>query len=1369
MAYFCTILCNFSLNQYICEYKRYNMSDMKLAAGILSFIILVSVNTGMSADNIRRISSREGISNNSVLSLGQDSDGAVWFGSCDGLDRWDGITAENYPGKWSGMQELSGNLIEEIVPTSDSLFWIRTNYGLDLFGRQGVMAGFGQFQGMYRIAARHSSEILVLTADSRLYGWSRAGKRFEEIFRPDFLRMQDVLSMSVDGSEDLLWTVTRNGLYASSMSLPSDGGALTVSDTCAFRMAGEFAGAFQDTEGFFIVDRGGFLHFFDTVSCTLVFMYDLSSEIASKGVVSDIVRDGDDLMVAFLYNGVVRLEKVVRGGRHYYSPHRLDISCGVFSLLKDRNQDIVWIGTDGQGVMMYAHDPITFTSYTFDKLPYSLSKPVRALELDRRGTLWVATKGEGILVVEDFRNQDRITGDNSFLLGQSNSGLASETVYAIEESSRGLMWIGTEGYGINWWSYKDHRIHALGGTVPEDLRYVHGILEVSRDTLYVATVGCGAYRLIIGGEDDSPRIEDWELLDFGEEFRENSFFFTVCRDSDGAVLFGNRGAGLVRYDPRTGTSRTFTFSDGRADIADDVWAVCRASDGSLWVGTSWGMFDAGSGAAGFCPVRNTVHCIAEDAHGNLWASTNRGLVKYSLKDRTTVTYGYSYGLNTIEYSDGAVFADTLADVLMFGGIDGFVTVSQEPYSMKGYSPPVQFRTARIGDRSVMIDPSPGHSGLPELSVPPGGRLYSVDVAALDYIDGSNYVYSYRFGTKEQWIETPHRISTGVLSPGRYTLYVKYRNQVTGYESPEYGMRIRVIPPWYGSVAARITYMFLVLGMLSASLLVVYRRRRAKEEERQRHLEAARREEVLESKVRLFGTIARELSAPLTMISGPCHQIMRYGRSDGFIRSHSEQIMRQSYKIFDMLTMFRDFSEPGNIDPRLFSVSDVVEKVTSTYRNIAETNGIGLSIKIPRRLIWCTDPSGIVSVVNIMLATAVSHTRAGGAVEFTVSSSASGLKIAVSYEDTSFRPDDVTAFRDRYTIMDRLNAGHSGDAFRNDIRLAACSSIVSRLGGSMEPEASGNEVSFVVTLPFMNRESAAEESGKESVEYGGADSIPYGAGLERETLRQFDDVPGGRMMYIAGRDAEMMNFVADLFAGEYNIRMFRTVSAVRDAIAVTHPDIMLLENMYSGTDFLDLVHSVKTDRVTSHIPVILLGTDAGEEDRLRSVESGADINISLPFDVRYLKAVVSQLLSRMRSLQDYWQSGLSAYEFTGGRKLHREDREFMDRLFRIINENISDAGITTSGIAGKMGMSLRNLYYRLDGLLTVTPSNIIKEYRIRYAARLLTTSSLSVDQIIDRCGFANRGTFFRNFSARYGTTPKAYRQTNSGIGSEQEAQ
>lgn len=97
---------------------------------------------------------------------------------------------------------------------------------------------------------------------------------------------------------------------------------------------------------------------------------------------------------------------------------------------------------------------------------------------------------------------------------------------------------------------------------------------------------------------------------------------------------------------------------------------------------------------------------------------------------------------------------------------------------------------------------------------------------------------------------------------------------------------------------------------------------------------------------------------------------------------------------------------------------------------------------------------------------------------------------------------------------------------------------------------------------------------------------------------------------------------------------------------------------------------------------------------------------------------------------------------------------------ILIPNKPDIGITTSDIADRMGLSLRALYYRLDGLLTVTPSNIIKEYRIRYAAQLLATTSLSVEQIMGRCGFANRGTFFRNFSARYGTTPKNYRK-NAG--------
>ena len=523
------------------------------------------------------------------------------------------------------------------------------------------------------------------------------------------------------------------------------------------------------------------------------------------------------------------------------------------------------------------------------------------------------------------------------------------------------------------------------------------------------------------------------------------------------------------------------------------------------------------------------------------------------------------------------------------------------------------------------------------------------------------------------------------------------------------------------------------------------------------MEAARKEEMLESKVQLLEAVAQELSAPLTMISGPCRQILQYGRSDAFVKSHSEQILRQSYKLFDLLSLFRDFSGTGDIEPRLFSVSDVVSKVTSSYSRIAEENGVALSVSVQRHLVWGSDPASMASISDILLSTAFSRAEKGSSIEFSLFADASFLNMSVSFLAESRQKDEIRAVLDRYSLLERLSGNMKNDSFREDLRLAACSSIAGRLGGNIVPFFEKDMIVLSVTLPFIGDSSEKEETPEE-IGVAQQESIPYGFSLQQERQKSFEGIEGRRLMYIAGADVEMMNFVADLFSTEFNIRMFRSANEVRAALAATHPDIMVVENMAAGNDAIELVSSVKSDRLTSHIPVILLSLFRYEDDRLKSVESGADICIALPFDVRYLKAAASQLLSRMRSLQNYWQSGVSAYEFTDGKKLRREDKDFIDKLFRIISENISDGRLTTAVIAEKMGMSLRALYYRLDGLLTVTPSSIIKEYRIRYAGQLLLTTDMSVDEVMDKCGFTNRGTFFRNFSSRYGMTPKAYRQS-----------
>ena len=158
-----------------------------------------------------------------------------------------------------------------------------------------------------------------------------------------------------------------------------------------------------------------------------------------------------------------------------------------------------------------------------------------------------------------------------------------------------------------------------------------------------------------------------------------------------------------------------------------------------------------------------------------------------------------------------------------------------------------------------------------------------------------------------------------------------------------------------------------------------------------------------------------------------------------------------------------------------------------------------------------------------------------------------------------------------------------------------------------------------------------------------------------------------------------------------------------------------------------------------------------------MESGADICLTLPFNVEYLKAVAEQLLRRNRSLKDYYKSSISAFELSDGRMLHQDDKEFIDRMLKIINDNISNTEISTKFIADELGVSIRNLYRRLEGILNQTPTNIIKEYRLAKAEQLLTTTKLSIDEIIYKAGFVNRGTFFKCFSAKYGCTPKVYRK------------
>mgnify|MGYP001514619571 CR=1 FL=1 len=1093
--------------------------------------------TAAQASNLRQISSREGISNNAILSLAQDKHGFIWVGSCDGLNMWDGERMRLFPNDWGEYTPLSGNLIEEIAVTTDSLFWIRTNYGLDLFDPDSKhVEPHTCFQGMYRVVTRSSDEVIVITQDNKFSYYDRTRHEFAPTRPMQQGRYADILEMVLD-DEGNLWSFSRKGIFCMPVKIPADGqGDIRFGETQQIALPSLPEFAFREGNRVYFIDRNKVFYEFDIKSRQIIYIKDMREELAAMGQVSRIISDGDDYLVSFNTNGVVRLKTTPQNSVKYVTEH-INITCGAMTLLRDARQEIVWIGTDGQGLYQYTRNAVAFRSITFNDLPYNLSKPVRALYVDHERSLWVGTKGEGLLRIPNF--YDRKTFDAAHVEQKTtaNSDLLDNSVYTFAASSRNLLWIGTDGDGLNYYSYADRRIHRLG--VPEEMRFIHTLRETAPDTLWVASVGCGIFRITLGGSQTHPEIREVKRLHFNEELEVKKFFFALYEQNDSIMWFGNRGGGAVRYNTHTNTHQIAKFDHNRSAIVNDIFTIHQTQDKSLWFGTSGGLIQVARDTTLIPGITNTVHGILDDRKGDLWLSTNRGLVQYTPHTGNVVTYGYSYGLNTIEYSDGAYFTDPQTGLLFFGGINGLVTVEETGFEEQSFTPPILFRDVRLNDGVHNIGNLLSDKGA--LTLRHGQRIYEITVSALDYVNGSNYTYYTRLdGFSDQWTSTSSKLSFADLPPGTYRLDVRYRNNITGATSPVYSLEIRLKPAWYATFLAKLLYMLLALAAVTMTLryyLLRYRQRKAEQLQR---LESRRKEEVYESKMRFFSNITQELSMPLTMISGPCQQIITYRKSDSYILKYAQTIRQNVSKLHDLIYMLHEFrgirtsqnDENENIE--LVPVAEIAQGIAETFSEYSEQNSIHCKLDIERNLAWPSDREGLSTILNTLLSNAFKHTPYNGSVNLTIRNDDGELFISAANDSIGVNLDDIEAIFDRYRVLDYFERkSERGLSFQGDLRLAICHSIVTRMHGQITVESTPNaQTTFTVRLPRL-KVTAENTSVNDNI-------VPidtnYGLPLPTVTQREFTFDKNRRTMFVVNDDSEIMNFVAELFAPDYNIKM-----------------------------------------------------------------------------------------------------------------------------------------------------------------------------------------------------------------------------------------
>ena len=798
---------------------------------------------------------------------------------------------------------------------------------------------------------------------------------------------------------------------------------------------------------------------------------------------------------------------------------------------------------------------------------------------------------------------------------------------------------------------------------------------------------------------------------------------------------------------------------------NDIFAIHKNDEG-YWFGTSFGLTRLYQGeyrvyneTDGF--PNNTIHGILEGRDNNLWLSTNQGMVRFNVRENTVQTYRQQGDLEVIEFSDGAFFKDQQTGTLFFGGTNGFITITENDHMSEEYMPPLHFNRLSIFGKECNIYDFLQGPKQETLVLDYSQNFFNLSFLAVDYINGNNYTYSYKIdGLSDSWIE--NGLSTVAvfsnLSPGEYTLLVKYRSNITGQESEPFSLLIRIIPPWYMTIWAYAFYFLLFILLILESVWMIIRHYRRKRNVMIEQMNRQQREELYESKLRFFTNITHEFCTPLTLINGPCEKILSYSRVDGYVRKYATMIQQNALKLNALILELIEFRrlETGNkvLKIKPVPVTEQIRTIAESFGELAESRKLNYRLQIENGVYWNTDISCLSKIVNNLISNAFKYTPENGTITVMQTVENDRLCIRVSNTGKGIKAADLTKIFDRYKILDNFEVQNKdGIAPRNGLGLAICHSMVNLLNGQIHVSSTPNEITtFEVLLPTM--EVTVDNEDEKVVEE--LPPVPDERSVElRNSSTEYDK--NKQTIMIIDDDPSMLWFVTEIFVGPYNVVSLSSAEEALKQLSIQLPDLIISDVMMPGMDGMSFAKKIKSDKLLSRIPLILLSALNNIDEQTRGIESGAEAYITKPFNVEYLEKVVRRLLQREEDLKEYYSSVLSAFELDDGHFLHKEDKSFFEKMMQIIDSHIQDTELSVELLSNSLGYSTRQFYRKLKNITDKTPADIIREYRLTIVERLLLTTQLSIEEIMDKTGFSNRGTFYKAFAQRFEMTPKQYRK------------
>lgn len=1317
--------------------------------------------------NLRQISNRDGLSNSSVTCLFQDDERFLWIGTYDGLNMYDSRNIYIYKPDINNQNSLSSNVIRNIIETDSIYLWISTKWGLNKLSQQSntIEAYYNEFGENSYMAKDSHDNLYVLSKPDVLSFYSKVENKFIDLPVHKGIEHNTVLGMLID-AQDTIW-INHQGVLERYTVSDTGSDQPSIKRHSDFKHAQPIEYAFYHNEKIIIVDSIGDIYYITTQG--IHFVKNLNKLINESGEIGSIIFDNDDLLIGFRTNGLIRLD-AAKG----YELEKIEINCGVFSLWKDEQQDIIWIGTDGQGIYAWTKDEYAFNNLSLNQLPINKRRPIRAIHTDQQNTLWLGTKDNGIIRIKDYDVAQEYSTANVTHFTVKD-GLTNNAVFAFTESkSHPILWIGSDGPELNYYSYRDNKIHSLINNTNSRIARVHSMSETCDSLLWVGS-GSRLLRISIEAHGNTIKAKDIRTIYFRVPNRQQyNQIYSIYPENDSILWIGMRGNGVIRLNTQTEAYQLISFDKNGIAPMNDILCIHQDKNKIIWVGSSYGLtrltllpngeydyknFNENEGLP-----NNTIHGIAEDPQGNLWLSSNTGIILFDSHKNTFRNLNHKTGLKVIEFSDNAYFQDSTKKRYFFGGVDGIVWIENGEKKRKDFIPDIFFTKLRIFNKDYNIsefEKSKGNKR--EIVLKHDQNFFAVSFVAMDFINGENSKYSYKLENfSNVWMDTrSNEAQFTNIPPGNYILRVKYDDGSSSNENLTQSIYITILPPWYWSIAAQTIYVLLLIGAglgLFRYIRWKYERRKASID---RRLKEKYKEEMYEGKLRFFTNITHEFCTPLSLIYGPCIRILDNKESSPLIKKYANLIKSNTERLNGLIQEIIDFRrmETGNkiCIIKQLSLGRIAKDMIESFTDVAERNNIKFETEFDHALIWNSDESCFVKIANNLLSNAFKYTPSGGTIWVKMYITENKLIFSVYNTGKGIPEKDISNIFNRYTILDNISENSVNElSARNGLGLAIAYSMAELLKGNIEVESiENNYTCFTVTLPYLevdNHVKDISDEKKHTIE----PMVSVNGFTEDNDLAVLSSLPA---ILVIDDNKDILWMIKDIFREEYTVLTAENAEEGMKALKKYSPSLVITDIMMPGIDGITLTRQIKQNQHLMHIPIIILSAKNDNSDKVAGVNSGADIYITKPFDVNYLKTVVTKLLEKSKNLETYYSTSASAFEFISGQLVDREDKELIEKAMRIIAENISNNEFTPQELASSLQISIRNLYRKFEQLNLSPPKNFIKEQRINFAARLLVTTSLTIEEIMYQSGFMNRSHFYKEFTKRMGMAPKDYRLHN----------